>query len=161
MPNRFRSKLENAGRKTGNCLRTVVWQTSKCLMWTACAPCICCLLVFLSPGRHGRRRNLSHEIVLPTMPTPRRRALSISGDLQEDQKTLAQPRSALLSKLPLEIRRMIYKMALGEQTIHTSVLDGKLLTRKCTLRNCLCYMPCSPGQKLQLALPLLRTCRQM
>lgn len=161
MPNRFRSKLENAGRKTGNCLRTVAWQTSKCLMWTVCAPCICCLLVFLSPGRHGRRRNLSHEIVLPTMPTPRRRALSMSGDLQEDQKTLAQPRSALLSKLPLEIRRMIYEMALGEQTIHASVLDGKLLMRRCTLRNCLCYMPCSPGQKLQLALPLLRTCRQM
>jgi hypothetical protein len=161
MPNRFRSKLGNAGRQTGNCLRTVVWQTSKCLMWTVCAPCICCLLVFLSPGRCVRRRAPLPEIALPTMPTPRRRALSISGDLQEDQSTLAQPRSAFMCKLPLEIRRMIYEMALGERPIHTSVLDGKLLSRRCTLRNCLCYMPCSPGQKLHLALPLLRTCRQM
>ncbi|CAG5162033.1 uncharacterized protein ALTATR162_LOCUS6147 [Alternaria atra] len=53
------------------------------------------------------------------MPIPRRRALSISGDLQNGQLTVAQPRSAFINKLPLEIRRMIYEKTLGEQSIHT------------------------------------------
>ena len=161
MSNRFRSKLKNAGMQTGRCLRTVAWQTSKCLMWTVCAPCFCCLLLLLSPGRRGRRQPPPTDVALPMMPAPRRRALSISGDLQEGQSTLAQSRSPFMCKLPLEIRRMIYEMALGEQPIHTSISNGKLIARRCNLRNCACYMPGSPAQRMRLALPLLRTCRQM
>jgi hypothetical protein len=161
MPNHFRSKLKDAGRQTGNCLRKATWQISKCIMWTVCSPCICCVLLFL-PHRHGRTRPALFDIEPPMMPIPRRRALSISGDLQNGQLTVAQPRSAFINKLPLEIRRMIYEKALGEQSIHTSVSDGKLLARRCALRNCTCYVrPCPPGQKLGLGLPLLRTCRQM
>ncbi|KAI5378695.1 hypothetical protein J4E82_002581 [Alternaria postmessia] len=96
------------------------------------------------------------------MPTPRRRALSISRELQSNQLTVAQSQSTFINKLPLEIRRMIYEKALGEQPIHTTVSDGKLIARRCGLRNCTCYLrPCPPGQRLHLALPLLRTCRQI
>ncbi|CAN9086265.1 unnamed protein product [Alternaria alternata] len=64
------------------------------------------------------------------MPTPRRRALSISRELQPNQLTVAQPQSTFINKLPLEIRRMIYEKALGEQPIHTTVSDGKLVARR-------------------------------
>lgn len=161
MPNRFRARLKDVSNQTGICLRKAMWQTSKCILWTVCSPCICCLLLFL-PHRHGRTRPPLFDIEPPMMPTPRRRALSISRELQPNQLTVAQPQSTFINKLPLEIRRMIYEKALGEQPIHTTVSDGKLVARRCGLRNCTCYLrPCPPGQRLHLALPLLRTCRQM
>ena len=161
MPNRFRARLKDVSNQTGICLRKAMWQTSKCILWTVCSPCICCLLLFL-PHRHGRTRPPLFDIEPPMMPTPRRRALSISRELQSNQLTVAQSQSTFINKLPLEIRRMIYEKALGEQPIHTTVSDGKLVARRCGLRNCTCYLrPCPPGQRLHLALPLLRTCRQM
>lgn len=98
------------------------------------------------------------------MPAPRQRALTIpSDDWQEDQYTLDQPQSAFMTKLPLEIRRLVYEKALGGRVIHTGLIDGRLSARRCgSGEGCRCgNINTSEEQTLDLALPLLRTCRLM
>lgn len=161
--NRFRSQLKKIGNKTGHCLRTAAWQTCKCLIWTVCSPCICCIVLVLPNRSVIRESRVAMEPPKPMLPSPRRRALTLpSTDFQERQTTLDQTKSAFMTKLPLEIRRMIYGMALGEESIHLSLEDGNLKARRCSVTTCICYLrPHGLDYKLQLALPLLRTCRRM
>ena len=94
------------------------------------------------------------------VPAPRRRALTIpSTDWQEDQSTLDQPQSAFMTKLPLEIRRLIYEKALGEASSQLGVCDGNLIAQRRNV-SALDDRPFTMEQ-VNLILPLLRTCRKM
>jgi hypothetical protein len=153
----IRYQLKKLGRKTGKCLRSAAWQTCKCALWIVCSPCICCAMLLLARPK-SRRRHASLTIEMPTLPSPRRRALTIpSTDWQDDQTTLEQPQSAFMTKLPLEIRRMVYEKALGEASIQLGVYSGRLIAHRCN--------PSTPADfttdPVNLRLPLLRTCRKM
>jgi hypothetical protein len=156
---RIRGQLKKFGRQTRNCLRSAAWQTCKCAMWIVCSPCICCAVLFIShPG--VQRRHTGRVVEKPMVPSPRRRALTIpSTDWQEDQSTLDQPQSAFMTKLPLEIRRLIYEKALGEASIQLGVCNGKLTARRRSV-SALDDRPFTMEQ-ITLILPLLRTCRKM
>lgn len=165
---RLRSSLKKTGKQTGKCLQTAAWQTCKCILWACCAPCIC-LIVCLPRGtsrRHGCVRHVHDrrvEYERPNVPFPRQRALTIpSTDWQENQHTLDQPQCAFMTKLPLEIRRMIYEKALGEASLHVMTKGGALIARRCSLPVCRCVLNETLWEeRLDFALPLLRTCRQM
>lgn len=161
----LRSKLKKAGKQTGKCLQTAAWQVCKCALWTCCAPCICLAMLCLPRRRRGTcvRHGKLSEYARPPVPFPRHRALTIpSADWQEDQVSLDQPQSAFMTKLPLEIRRMIYEKALGEASIHVTTMGGALRARCCTFAECRCgNMDALQEKNLNFALPLLRTCRQM
>lgn len=160
---RLRSNLKKAGKKTSKCLQSAAWQTCKCVLFTICSPCICCAILFL-PRRRRSHRGRSIEPLKPQMPAPRRRALSIpSADWHEDQQTLDQPQSSFMTKLPLEIRRMIYERALGGASIHMGIERGLIHARRCGLEGiCRCgRQEMKPEKDLEFVLPLLRTCRQM
>ena len=167
---RIRSKLRKAGRSTGKCLKTAAWQTCKCALWTCCAPCIC-LAMCCIPGRcrHRLQRRgcvqncKPFDFAMPAMPYPRERALTIpSDDWQDDQLILEQPQSVFMTKLPLEIRRMVYEHALGKRSIHASTIGGTLVGVACRIEDCRCGNHESDQEtKLSFALPLLRTCRLM
>lgn len=159
---RFRNHAKRIGNKAGRFLQAAAWQTCKCVFWTVCSPCLCCIVLVL-PNRTRRTPRVHIEAPKPMLPCPRRRALSIqSMRLQHYQKTLPQDRSPFMTKLPLEIRRMIYEKALGEVPIHLALADGKLNARRCSIGSCACYLqPLATKHTLCLALPLLRTCRRM
>ena len=154
---RIRGQLKRLGNQTGNCLRSAAWQTCKCALMVVCSPCLCCAVLFL-PRRRARRPSAHYTIEMPMMPSPRRRALTISStDWQDDQTTRDQPQSDFMTKLPLEIRRIVYGMALGEASIQLGVYSGDLTAHRrhpslpdaCTM------------EPINLSLPLLRACRQM
>ncbi|RMZ70413.1 hypothetical protein GMOD_00000502 [Pyrenophora seminiperda CCB06] len=87
-------------------------------------------MVILIPCE-GNARRLDREKPTPVVPWPRRRALSItSTGLSEGQTTHPQAQSAFMTKLPLELRRMIYERALKQDTIHLSLLQGQLEARR-------------------------------
>ncbi|CAO2651865.1 Nn.00g001480.m01.CDS01 [Neocucurbitaria sp. VM-36] len=88
------------------------------------------------------------------------RNLHERSDWQEEQRTLDQPQSSFMTKLPLEIRRLIYEKALGEASIHVMTKGGALLARRCGLAECRCVVNTTIEEKrLDFVLPLLRTCR--
>lgn len=160
---RFSNRLKKIGKGTGRCLQTAGWQLCKYVFWTILSPCFCCIVLF--PHRRIPRRTprAPFEAPKPMLPCPRRRALTLpSINFQQSQWTFHQAQSPFLSKLPLEIRRMIYEKALGEVPIHISLAEGELSARRCTVGHCACYLrPLAAEQKLCIALPLLRTCRRM
>lgn len=165
---RFRDKLKKAGKDTGKCLQKAAWSGCKYASWVCCSPCICGLIVFAGVCQIRKKKRKPRKGVrfkFPEVPFPRRRALTISStdaDWQEDQKTLDQSQSAFVHKLPLEIRRLIYKKALGEKSIHLGHSGVQMIARACPLVQCRCCQIYPDFErKLDFALPLLRTCRQM
>lgn len=161
---RLHARLKKAGNKTGKCLKTVAWQTCKCILWTACAPCLCCAMLCLPRQRRRRQACDRHiEYMQPQFPAPRPRALSMPLiEKQEDQFTLDQPQSDF-SKLPPELRRMIYERVLGGITIHLQTSEGKPRARQCWQNEaCQCdYFDPLLERNLSFGLGLLRTCRLM
>ncbi len=160
-----RAKLKRAGKSTGKCLKKAAWQACKVCLVVSCAPCICVAVLHNQLRRRRRNCNLgvSFEHARPPVPYPRERALTIpSTEWQEDQKTLDQPQSLFMTKLPLEVRRLVYEHAVGKQSIHLWNLGGNLRANPCRLGECRCGNNDSPMEKqLGFALPLLRTCRLM
>ncbi|KAF1849455.1 uncharacterized protein K460DRAFT_276323 [Cucurbitaria berberidis CBS 394.84] len=63
-----------------------------------------------------------------------------------------------MTKLPLEIRRMIYEKALGGASIKVTDIKGALFSSRCRLFE---QLDGPAHVLLDLALPLLRTCRQI
>lgn len=159
----LRKRLKKAGKETTRCMATVAWQACKCILWTACTPCLCCALLCLPRRRRYGRGSRSIIHIEPQFPTPRPRALSlplIEG--QEHQKTLDQPQSDFMTKLPLEVRRMVYRHALGGVAIHLQTQDGKPRARQCTQAACECsYFDPLHERGLPFSPALLRTCRMM
>ena len=157
----LRTRLKKAGKETGNCLKNVAWQTCKCVLWTACAPCLCCALLCLPRRRCCGQNPQPIEYIRPQFPAPRPRALSLPLiEAQENQITVDQPQSDFMTKLPLEIRRMIYEHALGGATIHLMTYDGKPSAKQCWREKCRCdYFDPLYEKRLSFGLALLRTCR--
>lgn len=161
----LRSRLKQAGQDSTKCLKSAAWQTCKCLLYTICAPCLCCALLCL-PRRHHRGRHCGHQPPRPRprpqFPTPRPRALSLPLiEAQHYQQTKSQPQSDFFTKLPLELRRMIYAEALGGTSIHFRTEHGKPRAMKCTVSG---GEECSCARFLHEDFPsfglgLLRTCR--
>lgn len=161
MPGKFRTSLKQAGKKTGRCLQNASWQACKCILWTVCAPCVCCAIILL-PKR--RRATESAGPLRPQMPMPRRRTLSIpSSHFQNHQRVLDQPQSMFMTKLPLEVRRCVYEYALGGKSVHARVSEGQLYARRChTLGACRCgHKRLRDEKNLDFTISLLRTCRLM
>lgn len=157
----LKAHLKRAGKETGKHLKRAACQICRVTFWIICAPCLCCAMLCL-PRRscmHGRY----HELVLPEVPAPRRRAMSLPlREAQEDQKTLDQPQSDFLTKLPLEIRRMVYERALGKKSIHLATLDGQPEARICMQRDCQCtHLVDRETANINFDVSLLRTCRQV
>lgn len=163
MPDHFRRKLKNLGRRTGKYLQTAAWQTCSCLLWIVCSPCVCCMILLLPNQSRASRHVGRIEPVKPMVPWPRRRALSItSKELRKEQTTCHQAQSAFMTRLPLELRRMIYKEALRDDPIHLMLLQGKLKARRCGVSCCTCCTRHFRDDSIvHVALPLLRTCRRM
>jgi hypothetical protein len=96
---RIRVRLKKAGNASKECLKIVLWNTCKCLLYTICSPVICCAVICMpdlveNPGDTGR------YLQKPQFPTPRRRALSVPlVHATSSQKTLPQPHSKLMTKL--------------------------------------------------------------
>ncbi|KAH7068098.1 hypothetical protein BKA63DRAFT_494765 [Paraphoma chrysanthemicola] len=159
----IRMQLKTASKKTGNCLKRAAWQTCKCALWITCAPCLCCALLCLP--RRRRRGCVIHgeriEYVRPQFPTPRPRALSLPLVApQVEQGTLEQPQSDFMTKLPLELRRMVYERTLGGASIHLATHNGKPSAMQCWRDECLCeYFDPLLEKKLSFGTGLLRTCR--
>ncbi|KAH7092043.1 hypothetical protein FB567DRAFT_435680 [Paraphoma chrysanthemicola] len=65
-----------------------------------------------------------------------------------------------MTKLPLEIRRMIYARTLGGASIHLATYNGKPSAMECWRDECLCdYFDPLLEKKLSFGTGLLRTCR--
>lgn len=158
----LRSRLKQAGRDSKKCLKSAAWQTCKCLLYTICAPCLCCAVLCLPTRDRHRRCGTRHPIPRPRpqFPTPRPRALSLPLiEAQPNQQTLEQPQSDLLTKLPLEVRRLIYAEALGGIAIHFRTERGKPRAMRCTSPGeCACEV-FESEEAPSLGLALLRTCR--
>ncbi|CAI6333967.1 unnamed protein product [Periconia digitata] len=114
-----------------------------------CGPILCCWIAFAScccPGRlhrHGEsedRKRFERRQVMSPRPLavrPPERALTIPVPIPPTErhknargKTLNQSRSRLLS-LPLELRQMIWRAALGDSTIHMVLKKNKLGHLRC------------------------------
>lgn len=166
----------------------------------ACGPILCCWIAFAScccPRRlrhHGesedKRRFERRQAVAPR-PLPIRppeRALTMrGGKCTEDEAPKPEaPRGAIvdqlasrLMQLPLELRQMIYRDAIGDSAMHIVLKKYRLGHIRCKasdLRECaLDYDGCLPGNMWSVdsdlpdeppptdadILPLLSTCRQM
>lgn len=162
--NKLGNTLKKAGKRTGKCLQTAAWQTCKCVLWTCCAPCIC-LGMLCIPRRRGNCKNRRDPFEYPTpaVPFPRQRALTIpSTDWREEQCTMDQLQSPFMTKLPLELRRMVYEYALGGGSIHMTAMEGAIYAKRCEFAECQCVsINMAEQRNFHFALPLLRTCRQM
>jgi len=67
-----------------------------------------------------------------------------------------------MTKLPLELRRMVYERALGGVTIHLQTYEGKPRAKQCGHEECRCdYFDPRFEKSLPFGLGLLRTCRLM
>lgn len=165
MPNRqLRSRLKQTGKDWAKCLKKVAWQSCKCAMLTICSPCLCCAVLFCPQPSRRRMNRRPVDYKLPELPSPRRRALSLPLiEAQPEQWTLDQRQSEFMTKLPLEIRRMIYNEALGGKTIHISTYQGKPYAKQCWKEGtCQCeYFDPVQENDLSFSLGLLRTCRVM
>lgn len=82
-------------------------------------------------------------------------------EMQDNQKTFDQSQSPFISKLPLEIRRMIYFEMLGGVTVKLRTAGGKPVAQRYRCDSDL-KEPFYPRHvELEFVLPMLRTCRQM
>lgn len=119
----------------------------------ACAPVLCCWIVLAScccPRRlrphseAGEKRRFEKRQVMAPRPLPVRppeRALTIRSHSQESDGHLEPqaPRgvifdqsSSRLMQLPLELRQMIYRAAIGDSNLHMVLKKYKLGHRRCT-----------------------------
>jgi hypothetical protein len=163
---KLRARLKKAKDKCKPCLQKAAWSTCKCVLYAICCPCICCALCFLSPGRCTRpqRGGYARCPKKPQFPTPRPRALSLPlNDGRPEQLTSDQSQSTFITKLPLELRRMVYAEVLGGQTIHLQTYDGRPSAKLCPEEGrCTCdYFEPLMEKRLDFNLALLRTCRVM
>lgn len=136
----------------------------KGLFWVCCGPCVLCAICLIKPRRGGCLiRQVPCDPLRPTTPEPRLRRLTLPLiERQDDQKTFDQFQSLFFTKLPLEIRRMIYIETIGGATINLRTSDGKPLAQRYRCFGCPCRDSARPlGKKLGFGLTLLRTCRQM
>lgn len=81
--------------------------------------------------------------------------------MEDGQKTLDQSQSLFISKLPLEIRRMIYFEMLGGVTVSLRTTDGMPVAQRHRFDSDLKDAFYPRRVDLNFALPMLRTCRQM
>lgn len=98
----------------------------------------------------------------PVTPEPRLRSLTIPIiEMQYNQKTLDQSQSPFISKLPLEVRRMIYFEMLGGATVKLRTVGGKPVAQRYHCDSELKEPLHARHVELEFVLPMLRTCRQM
>ncbi|KAF1918433.1 hypothetical protein BDU57DRAFT_198807 [Ampelomyces quisqualis] len=164
MPQRqIRSRLKQTGKEWGKGLKNIAWQSCKCALYTICSPCLCCAMLFFPRRRRcGHMNTCPMNFPMPELPGPRRRAMSLPLiEAQPDQKTLHQLQSSFMTKLPLEIRRMIYMEALGGKKIHIMTYQGKPKAKQCWKEGtCTCeFFDPAKEKDLSVGLGLLRTCR--
>ena len=105
-----------------------------------------CLRLRRQP-RHGRCEEIdaepeAHPDLSPApLPTKRLRALTLPIQVEDEaedvllQHTVIQEASPLLSRLPLEIRQMIYREALGDGLLHIVNIAGRLTHLKCNIED--------------------------
>jgi hypothetical protein len=166
----------------------------------ACTPFLCCWIVIAScccprrlrpHGESGDRRRFEKRQAMAPRPLPVRppeRTLSIRNHTKETENDAKpqEPRGLVrdqstsrLMRLPLELRQMIYRAAIGDSVMHMVIKKRKLGHQRCKARSiadCLeqytIFMPdnvWSPlGEPMDNPpatdgdiLPLLLTCRQM
>lgn len=136
----------------------------KGFFWICCGSCVLCAICCTKPRRESCIiRTKPYEPPRPKTPAPRLRSLTLPL-IERDghQKTLDQLRSTLVTKLPLEIRRMIYSEMLGGATIKLRTSDGKLVAHRYRCYGCKCRDNVRPNQsELGFQTAILRTCRQM
>lgn len=128
--------------------RTVYWSRRVLCNETIGAHCILC---------EGPRR--SDNVAASGNLSPNRKPPNIPLRNPASYKHIVQqPESAFLTKLPLEIRREIYKHVLGARTVHER--DGHF--RICPNPHCT-QLFCNPnlGRRIGIPTDMLRTCRQM
>lgn len=106
-----------------------------------CCPCLCgvlmrdaCIDHYKSDGTASDKAELDHQETCrtqPPRPVPliRRRAISSTPGRWSRRRINGQAQSMLLSKLPQEIRQMIWTLVLGERFLHI-VQWPKQLTHK-------------------------------
>ena len=155
---------ERAGKRAGKALGKAASITCKGLFWLCCGPCVLCAICFIKPRRGGGVvRTQPYEPPRPTTPPPRLRPLTLPLiEKDGDQKTFDQSQSTFITKLPLEIRRMIYTEMLGGVTIKLRTTDGKPVAQRYRCYNCSCRdSGCPNRSELDFGLAMLRTCRQM
>ena len=132
-------------------------------IWLCCGPCVLCALCFIKakPRRRGCVVH-SQPPPRPTTPPPRLRPLTMPLiDMQDNQKTIDQSQSPFISRLPLEIRRMIYFEMLGGVTVKLRTAGGRPVAQRLRCASDV-KEPYYPRRvELELVLPMLRTCRQM
>lgn len=167
----FRTTLRRVGSKTQKGLEKAARQACTCLLCICCAPCVCCVLIIMAYGQHSRNRRYrrrARPIQYPVMPYPRRRRLTIScedaapKEWQVDQRTLDQTPSPFFQKLPLEIRRMIYQKALGDEVVHLWHFKEGIHSHNAPKRGCNCCARLAQGEpNFKFGLGLLRACRKM
>lgn len=167
-----------------------------------CGPVLCCWIVFAScccparlrpqRGSEDKRRFEKRQIMAPR-PLPVRspkRALTIrkhakqhisdehDGTLPEEPRGVVREQSAsILLRLPLELRELIYRAAVGDSVMHVVLKKYKLGHIRCKAaktyplecdRLCTRYiwrpfadLPEDPPPTDSNILPLLLTCRQV
>lgn len=173
-----------AGSKKPWTTRRVLSSCGEAALVVVAAPVVlCCLGVYLLGGggfycgtgrlkmarqKAERKRaeklwgNAKWEFKMPT--PPRRRAVTISSttELQPWQKTLDQAQSPFFTKLPLEIRRLIYAHTLGGGSVHLSTPNTELHATGCPSKTCRCRLFQGKGDlPLNFGLSLLTTCRKV
>jgi hypothetical protein len=158
-------RLRRAGKRTGKFLTKAAWGSCKCVFWACCGPCFLCALCLQPRRRRGRCTHHCNDLDPPRPVTPRPRSRALTLPLIEPEKnqvTSDQRQSAFMTKLPLEIRRLIYSEMLGGASIHLSTSDGKPRARRCNQSRCDCALFCPPMERrLEFSLAMLRTCRMM
>lgn len=160
----IRQRYGKRPNRAGKALRKVGSCACKGLLWVCCGPCILCAICFIKPRRSGCVIGTQpYEPPRPATPEPRLRSLTLPLIEKIDtQKIFDQPQSTFICKLPLEIRRMIYKEMLGGVTIKLRTSDGKPIAQRYRCYSCLCRDTARPNQsELGFGLAMLRTCRQM
>jgi hypothetical protein len=159
------SASRRAGNGAAKALAKMGTFACKSVFWICCGPCVLCALCFIKPKPAGRRRGCKQTrppLIRPTTPPPRLRPVTMSAiDMQSDQKTLDQSQSPFISKLPLEIRRLIYFETLGGITVKLRTADGKPHARRRRYASDVKELYYPRCIELELGLPMLRTCRQM
>lgn len=148
--------------------------------------CTCCgLCWFCAEERHKRRKLAKESARVAPQPIPQSRPRALTLPLppptkskqanQPPQTTADQSQSLLLSKLSLEIRRLIYEEVLGYKVVHILSLYKRMAHVRCNdAKNSLPYRHrCFPGPVMVTGrsvdwvsrsgglLGLLKTCRQV
>lgn len=157
-PPSYKRACEKAGKIVGR----VGVLACKSLFWICCGPCVLCTVCLIKPRRCVVRAE-PHDPPRPTTPEPRMRRLTLPLiERQDDQKTFDQFQSSFFTKLPLEIRRMVYIETIGGATIKLRTSNGKPLAKRYRCHGCpCCNRARPPPRELGFGLALLRTCRQM